>query len=101
MGCCCPLSWTPVSGGAAEVSWLIPCSSSPQIKESENEHPDEVDEVPVKARDLDRRIVSRLVVIAAQHLGRDDQQYNDPDAHVEPVEAGYHEEACPELRCSH
>src|SRR5690606_27480166 len=43
--------------------------SSPQIEEREDEDPDEIDEVPVKAGDLDDLVVaSGALVVASEHL---------------------------------
>src|SRR3546814_2520464 len=72
-------------------------SVSPEVEESEDEDPDEVDEVPVEAGDLDGRIVARAVVMAAPDLGGDNQQHDHAGRDVEAVKAGDHEEGGAEL----
>src|SRR5262249_22604983 len=81
--------------------------TSPQIKESEDEDPHEIDEVPVQAHDFDDLVVassarekaaSLYVKIAAPDLSRDDDQEDHTDGHVRTVEARDHEEARAELR---
>src|SRR5688572_14704974 len=99
MGCCCPCGWTGTCCAIADASWFMALlSSSPEIEKSKDEDPHEVDEMPVKAGDLDRRIVARPVIVAAQHFRCDDQQDDDADRHMQSVKAGDHEEACAELR---
>ena len=45
--------------GRGRVRLLQPClASSPQIEEREDEHPDQIDEVPVQADDLDDLVVA-------------------------------------------
>src|SRR5690606_39934014 len=48
---------------------------SPWIEKREDEYPDEVDEVPVEARDFDDLIIAAgALVVAAQHPQRDDDE---------------------------
>src|SRR3546814_11441596 len=70
---------------------------SPEVEESEDEDPDEVDEVPVEAGDLDGRIVARAVVMAAPDLGGDNQQHEHAGRDVEAVQAGDNQEGGAEL----
>src|SRR5215218_8228628 len=81
--------------------------TSPEIEECENEDPDEVDEVPVEARDFDDLVISSSareeptrasVEIAAPNFAGDDEQKDHADRHVGTVEPGDHEEAGAELR---
>src|SRR6476620_3436331 len=98
MGCCCPLSWAGAVACSEDVSCIVLApSSSPQVEEGKNEDPDQIDEVPIEPSDLDRRIVARPVVVAAQNLRRDYQQHDHTGAYVQAVEAGDHEEARSEL----
>ena len=54
----------PAGGVPLLLAECLAMLSSPQIEEREDEHPDEVDEVPVQAGDLDR-LVSALAVVEA------------------------------------
>src|SRR5215217_5115471 len=83
--------------------------ASPEIEESEDEDPDEVYKVPVKAGGLNDFIMAAAarkeaaaiaVEIAAPDLPRDDQEEDDTDRHVGAMEAGDHEEGRAELRRS-
>src|SRR5690606_19534864 len=85
---------------------LQPCSSSPQVEECKNEDPDEIDEVPVQAHDLDAFVIASPareetpragVIIAAPDLARDDQEEDHAERDMRAVEAGDHEERCAEL----
>src|SRR5690606_1994970 len=70
---------------------------SPEIEEGKDEHPHEIDEVPVKACDLDDVVVVLAVVVTAQHLEGHDGQVQYANRHVQPVEARHHEEDRAEL----
>src|SRR5690606_38903372 len=77
-------------------------SSLPEIEERENEYPDEIDEMPVEPRDLDDLVVAAAaLVIAAQHLHRDDDEIDYARGHVHAVKARDHEERGAELLCAH
>src|SRR4029453_1080680 len=70
--------------------WPPVISRSPvpldQIEQREEEDPDDVDEVPVEAEDLDRR-VPFLRELAAYGHPQDHRQDTNPDDHVERVHA--------------
>src|SRR5918998_1537872 len=78
----------------------------PEIEQREDEHPDQVDEVPVEANDL-APLVAPLrggkeapplpVEVPAPDLARDDEQEDHADRHVRAVEARDHEEGRAEL----
>src|SRR6478735_8439264 len=81
-------------------------ATSPEIEQREDEDPDEIDEVPVQAGDLDDLVAALpareepaalLVEIAAPDLARDDQQEDHADRDMGAVEAGDHEETRSEL----
>src|SRR3954451_17689973 len=83
--------------------------SSPEIEEGKDEHPTQINEVPVKAHDLADLVVApaageiaalATVEVATKDLTRDDQQEDHADRHVGAVEARDHEEARAELRRS-
>src|SRR3546814_9466259 len=78
---------------------MIPLPS-PEIEKGEDEDPDEVDEMPVQPGDLDRAVIAGAVIMAARDLIGDDQQQDDAAGHMQPVEAGDHEEAGAKLRRS-
>src|SRR5512133_133855 len=63
-------------------------ASGHQVDEREDEDPDEVDEAPVEAEQLD--VVSRRP--SAQIPREDGEDVDDPHRHVQPVEAGDHVE---------
>ena len=46
----------------------------PKIEEREDEHPDEIDEVPVQPRDLDRLVGALAVIESVRHPPRGDEQ---------------------------
>src|SRR5688500_10533877 len=82
-------------------------SLSPQVEQREDEHPHEIDEVPVEAHDFDGLVVAppareeaalAAVVVASPDLARDDEQEDHADRHVRAVEPRDHEEARSELR---
>src|SRR5512133_287657 len=58
-----------------------------QVDEGEDEDPDEVDEVPVEPRELDRHVVLGRVGARAG-LEPDDEQHRHADDDVDPMEAG-------------
>src|SRR4051794_36927051 len=64
--------------------------SSEQVKQREEKYPDDIDEVPVKTRDLDR-----VVVIRAEStlpgLVQQPQHDAQTDHHVKSVQARHHE----------
>src|SRR5690606_21314808 len=102
------MGWALTTMRWAGSLWAISLmtSSSPQVEEGEDEDPDEIDEVPVEAHDLDGFVASLaareeagppVVEIAADDLAGDDQQEDDADGHVRPVEARDHEEGGAEL----
>src|SRR5215212_11261113 len=79
----------------------------PEIKQREDEHPDEVDEMPVQAGDLDDLVPPfpageeaplLPVEVAAPDLAGDDEQEDHADRHVGAVEPRDHEEGGAELR---
>src|SRR6516225_8000170 len=81
--------------------------ASPQIKEGKDEHPHEVDEVPVQTGDLDDLVMPLAareeaapfdIEVSPQHLSRDRDQENHADRHMGAVEAGDQEEARTKLR---
>ncbi len=82
------------------------CALSPKIEQGKDEHPHQIDEVPVEAHDLDVLVAalpagekaSRFAVkVATQHFSRNDDQEDYPDRHMGAVEARDHEEAGAEL----
>src|SRR5689334_7097952 len=98
MGCCvpsCPAAACAVDSWAS-VRAASTCADMdrtlPEVEEREDEHPDEVDEVPVQAGDLDD-LVTLALIVAAPDLERDDRQVDHPACHVQAVEPGDHEKA--------
>src|SRR5512137_933852 len=77
---CFPSPWV------VAVTW----GSLDQVEQREEEDPDEVDEVPVEAGELDRRRVARAE-LAAGGPHRHPAQDAHADEHVEPVQAGHEE----------
>ena len=71
--------------------------SLPKIKERENKHPDEINEVPVKSGNFNDLVITTFIVIALPDLVRDDQKIKNTDRHVQPMEARHHEENRSEL----
>src|SRR5258708_16035287 len=80
--------------------------TSPKIKEGKDEHPHEIDEVPVQAGDFDDLVIPlparekaapRDVEVSPPDLSRDGDQENHADCHVSAVEARDHTEAGSEL----
>ncbi|EGE57387.1 hypothetical protein RHECNPAF_4310011 [Rhizobium etli CNPAF512] len=89
----------------AVVSFM---TTSPQIEKSEDEDPDQVDEVPVEAHDLDGLVAAFPareeaapfhVEIASPDLAGNDEQEDDADRDVGAVKAGNHEKGRSELCC--
>src|SRR3954466_11511777 len=81
-------------------------ATSPEIKKRKDEHPHEIDEVPVQARDFDDLVVPFPALakttpfdieISPQNLSRNDDQEDHADGHVRTVKASGHEEASPVL----
>src|SRR3954451_15943841 len=77
-------------------------ATSPEIKKRKDEHPHEIDEVPVQARDFDDLVMAFPacekaapfnIEVSPKDLSRDDDQEDHADRHVGAVEAGDHEEA--------
>src|SRR5207249_11739190 len=75
--------------------------ASPKIEKGKDEHPHQIDEVPVQAHDFDDLVVpfpageeaSRFAVeVSTQHLSRHDDQEDHSDRHMGAVEARDHEE---------
>src|SRR6478752_1523939 len=112
-GCCCPCagalpSASPEGGPCGCSAWSMCCSLPrlPEIEEREDEDPDQVDEVPVQAHDLDDLVVALaageearapVLEVAAAHLDRHDDEEDHPYGHVRAVEARDHEEGRAEL----
>src|SRR5687767_1916588 len=87
----------------AVVSFM---TTSPQIEECEDEDPDQIDEVPVEAHDLDGLVAASpageeaapfLVEIAPPDLAGDDEEEDDADRDMGAMKAGDHEEGRSEL----
>src|SRR5688572_2499619 len=72
--------------------------TSPEIKQRKDEHPNQIDEVPVQAGDLDDLVISGALVAPLQDPGRNDAQVDHADGDVQSVKAGDHEERRAELR---
>src|SRR6516162_9960904 len=81
--------------------------TSPEIEKCKDEHPHEIDEVPVQAGDLDDLVIALPtrekaapldIEISSKNLSCDCEQENHADGHVCAVEAGDHEKACAKLR---
>src|SRR5438105_13086762 len=64
----------------------------PKIKESENEYPPQVDEVPVQAGDLHRLIAPLTVIESAPNPQSYDSQVDNARRYVQAVEPGDHKE---------
>src|ERR1044072_7204923 len=82
-------------------------SLSPKIEECENEHPDQIDEMPVEPHDFDVLVATPAAgeeagpsdgVVSTPDLPRHDDEEDHPDRHMRAVEAGDHEESRTELR---
>src|SRR3954470_19738381 len=91
---------------ACAVACAMSCPS-PKIEKCEDEDPDEIDEVPVQARDLDDLAASLAareeaflldLEIAAPDLSGDDDEEDHADRDVGAVKARDHEEGRAELR---
>src|SRR6185369_17282151 len=79
-----------------------PYAASPKIEKGKDEHPHQIDEMPVQAHDFDdfvaplpaREKASRFAVeVSAQHFSRRDDQEDHSEGHMGTVEARYHEKA--------
>src|ERR1051326_1231911 len=69
--------------------WSVDMAAN-QVQQWEQENPDDIDEVPVEAADLDRIVVlarNRAAVSEPPH----DADDADADDHVERVKPGHHE----------
>src|SRR5262249_52320260 len=82
------------------------CRASPKIEKGKDEHPHQIDEVPVQAHDFDVLVVplsagekaSRLAVeISTQHFSRNDDQKDHSNRHMGAMEARDHEKTGPKL----
>src|SRR5258706_6269506 len=79
------------------TSWLMIGSSKlggHQINQRENEHPDQIDEVPVEPRHLDILILE----LAARYPDRNDGEVDDPDHYVRHMKPSDPEESRAEER---
>src|SRR5688572_11766214 len=92
---CCPRPFAVAS--AISASHQSHVCLSPKIEECENEHPDQVDEMPVESHDLDVLVAAPAageepgpsrVVISAPDLSRHDDQEDHPERHMGAVKAG-------------
>src|SRR5881628_2767590 len=79
---------------------------SPKIEDCEDEYPNQIDEVPIQAHDLDDLVFTLpaghearplVIQISPNDLCRRDQKENHPDRHVRAVEARDHEKGRAEL----
>src|SRR5215471_15593683 len=79
---------------------------SPKIEDGEDEHPHQIDEVPIETHDLDGFVVSLpageeaasgAVEVSPPDLPGDDDQEQHAERHVRAVKAGDHEKAGAEL----
>src|SRR5260370_797243 len=77
-------------------------ATSPEIKKRKDEHPHEIDEVPVQAGDFDDLVMPFParekaapfdVDVSPPNLSRNGDQEDHADRHVGAVEAGDHEKA--------
>src|SRR6266700_3464118 len=116
-GCCCPSTWCcpPAAAcGCAAAGCCCPSACSmvflPKIKNCEDEHPHQIDEVPVQTHGFDDLVATLppgqkawplLIEVSPQHLDRHDDQENHADRHVSAVETRDHEKARAELRRAH
>src|SRR5262249_57517953 len=91
IGCCCPS--TCATAACAMVT-------SPKIEKGKDEHPHQIDEVPVQTHDFDDLVVplpagekaSRFAVeVSTQHLSRNDDQEDHSDRHMGAVEPRDHQ----------
>src|ERR1700676_3043371 len=80
--------------------------TSPKIEKGKDEHPHQIDEVPVQAHDFDDLVAPLLagekasrfaVEVSTQHFSRNDDQEDDSERHMGAVEARDHEKAGAEL----
>jgi len=62
------------------------------VQNREQEHPDNVDEVPIKAGALEEPVLLRRDLTSERPDQTSDQK-NDPDSHVAAVKSGEYEEA--------
>src|ERR1700674_1284189 len=77
-------------------------ATSPEIKKRKDEHPHEIDEVPIQAGDFDDLVIPLParekaapfdIEVSPPDFSRDGDQKNHADRHVGAVEAGDHEKA--------
>src|ERR1700733_9865530 len=75
-------------------------ATSPEIKKREDEHPHEIDEMPVQAGNFDdlvlplparEKTASFNIEVSPPNLSRNGDQENHADRHVGTMEAGDHE----------
>src|SRR6266581_4279915 len=116
-GCCCPSTWCcpPAAAcGCAAAGCCCPSACSmvflPKIEDCEDEHPHQIDEVPVQTHGFDDLVATfpaghetrpHAIQVTAQHLDRHDDQENHADRHVRAVETRDHEKARAELSRAH
>src|SRR5713101_7088131 len=72
----------------------------PEIEESEDEYPHQIDEVPIQARDLHGLIAALTVIKSRPDPAGYDSQVNHARRDVQAVETGDHEKTRSELRGS-
>src|SRR5215510_10567590 len=82
---------------------------SPEIEDRENEHPHQIDEVPIQSHDLDGLVVPLpagekaapiAVEISPPDLPSDDDQENHANRHMRAMKTRDHEKAGAELCCA-
>src|SRR5438132_4365580 len=78
--------------GSAEWCWFRSAKDAllDQVEQRKEEDPDQVDEVPVQARQLDAQVVVRAVV-APPGAEEDHGEHGHPRQDVEAVQAGHQE----------
>src|SRR5687767_3728301 len=84
--------WSDVPGVPLAPAAALVCAIvvADQVKQREQEDPDNVDEVPVEAGDFDRRVVLGVEMPPPRH-GGDDQHDPDANDHVHGVQPRHHE----------
>src|SRR5215470_11347182 len=83
-----------------------PCCPSPEIEEREDEHPHQIDEMPIETHDFDGLVIPLpagektaplAVEISAPDLASGDDQEEHTERHMRAMEPRDHEEAGAEL----
>src|SRR5262245_43826398 len=88
-----PVTWCPVSVSASSsCSSVLMTSCRDQVDEGEDDDPDDVDEVPVEADQLDDLGLAAGDAVGPNHQ-RQRQQHDDADRHVHAVESRQRVEA--------